>query len=233
MLLFLLPIWFTATTAMRVGKASPRLVDTISVLHPEQENHLSFFTKQKWLQHKVQARDPTRAEPWAELWNLIRMRDRVFSFNGVCTLWQWSGVIATKCEHCAALEGSRASSLCQEGCQEQCPGPGAVLHLPAGASRWISFRLCCGVWSQGWITDISVSWSATSKDLRMSEIPISTTEEGWFATVAWWKLGILGFPFWVQRGLTDSSAMVGDGTFPEHLAASSGSRGSWALLASS
>lgn len=136
-------------------------------------------------------------------------------------------VVGCHCHHMWALCSSRGEqswlSLCQEGCQEQCPGPGAVLHLPAGAPRWVSFRLCCGAQFQGWITDISVSWSATSKDLSMSEIPISTTEKSWFATMAWWKSGILGFPSWIQRGLTDSSAMVGDGTFPEHLAASSGS----------
>lgn len=98
---------------------------------------------------------------------------------------------------CCSREEQSRLSLCQEGCQEQCPGLGAVLDLPEGASRWVSFGLCCGARSQGWITDIGVSWSATSKDLRMSEIPLST-KKGWFATVAWWKLGILGLPFWVQ-----------------------------------
>lgn len=112
------------------------------------------------------------------------------SCSGVCTLWQWLGATATTCEHCAALERSRAGSPCA---RRDSRSSAMVLDLPAGAPRWASFGLCCSARSHRWFTN-SVSWSATSKDLTMSEIPIATTEKGQFATMAWWKSGILDFP---------------------------------------
>lgn len=217
MLFFLLTIWFIISTAWGWVKCPwDWCMQPLSFIQSRKTTWTS--SQNKWLRHKTQARDPTRAEPWAELWNLIRMRDRGF------LSWRLYSVtvVESHCHHmwalCSPREEQSRLSPCQEGCQEHCPDPGPMLDLPARALRWVSFSLC-SAWSQGWITDISVS-----KDLRMSEIPISTTEKGWFATMAWWKSVILGFPFWVQGSLTDSSAMVEDGTFPEHLAASSGSR---------
>lgn len=196
MLLFLIFIWFIASTAMRVGKVSLRLVDATSVLHSEQENHLSFFTTQKWLQHKTQVRDPTRAEPWAELWNLIGIRDRGFLW-GVCTCDSGQESVPP---HVSTAQLEREEELAV-------PVPGAV---PLFRSRAGPPSRCPQVSLLQVVLPCSVTgvnyWHqcdliSNQERSEISEIPISTTEKGWFATVAWWKSGILGFPFWVQGDL--------------------------------
>lgn len=65
--------WWTFSSwpiVLGLVKMSPKWVDTISVLHSEQQNHLSFFTKQKWIQCKTQAQD-------ASFWGRPRWTQRV------------------------------------------------------------------------------------------------------------------------------------------------------------
>lgn len=177
---------------------SPKLVETTSALHSEQQNHLSFFTKQVTSTQNTgmrsrQSRAMCRAKEFEQ-----------YERKGFTRWFLYSGtVVRSHCYHIRAFCPREEMSLLSP-CQEECPSRSRAGPPSRHLQVKLSFGLCCW-WS---VTGV-IYWHQCElicnqqRPEKCQKFPFpSLRKADLLLQRAWWKSGALGFTFRVQGGVS-------------------------------